>query len=135
MANRKRIDPGPAWDYMKKATYSPAIACDGWLFISGLVATGPDRTILCREDIVGQTEIVLQRLGDVLRAAGCDYSDVVATREFVVTTENYKNTADLRRKYFPEPFPAATGIVVPRLLQPGALIEMEATARIPEAAQ
>ena len=131
MTGRSRIDPGVGWEYMKKATYSPGLACDGWLFVSGLVAVGPNHTILHPGDIVGQAEVVLIRLGEVLRAAGCDYCDVVATREFIVTTENYKSTADLRRRYFTEPFPAASGIVVPRLLQSGALIEMEATARIP----
>jgi enamine deaminase RidA (YjgF/YER057c/UK114 family) len=75
---------------------------------------------------------VLEQLGEILRAAGCSYADVVATREFIVTTENYRGTGDVRRKFFSDPFPAATGVIVAGLLQPGALIELEAIAKIPD---
>jgi aminoacrylate peracid reductase len=126
----RKVNPG--WSFTSRHTFSPAIACDGWLFVSGLVASGPNRTILCPGDIVGQTTVVLEQLGEILRAAGCSYADVVATREFIVTTENYRGTGDVRRKFFSDPFPAATGVIVAGLLQPGALIELEAIAKIPD---
>jgi enamine deaminase RidA (YjgF/YER057c/UK114 family) len=101
------------------------------VFVSGLVASGPNRTILFPNDIVAQTEVILERLGEILRAASCDYDDVVATREFIVSTENYRRTADVRRRFFKDPFPAATGVIVAGLLQPDAVIELEAIARVP----
>jgi enamine deaminase RidA (YjgF/YER057c/UK114 family) len=121
----------PGWPHAAKLTYSPGVVCDGWLYVSGLVATGPNHTMLCPDDLLGQAGVVLERLGEVLREAGCDYGDVVVTREYIVSKEGYKGTADLRRRFFSEPFPAATGVIVAGLLQPGALFELEAVARVP----
>jgi aminoacrylate peracid reductase len=122
----------PGWEHFAKYTFAPAILRDGFLFISGMTAGAPDGGILCPGDIAGQTDVILRRLGEILNAAGCGYSDVVATREFVTTTDGYRKTADVRRKYFKPPFPAATGVIVAGLLRPGALIEIEAIAAIPK---
>jgi enamine deaminase RidA (YjgF/YER057c/UK114 family) len=46
--------------------------------------------------------------------------------------EGYKGTADVRREYFKNGFPAATGIVVKELLRPDALIEIDAIAVLDE---
>ena len=46
--------------------------------------------------------------------------------------DGYKGTADVRREYFPNGFPAATGVVVKELLRPDALIEIEAIAVLEE---
>jgi enamine deaminase RidA (YjgF/YER057c/UK114 family) len=123
-----RIDPG--WPHFANYAFSPAIARDGWLFVSGMTASGPGGTVLHGGDIVGQTDVILERLGEVLRSAGCDYVDVVMTRDYIVTTDNYRATADVRRKYFSPPMPAATGVIVAGLLRPGALIEIEVYARL-----
>ena len=131
-ANAKPRGVDPGWGFTSRHTFSPAIVCDGWLFVSGLVASGPGRTILCKGDIVGQTAVIYERLGEILRAASCDFQDVVVTREFIVSTENYHKTADVRRQVFKDPFPAATGVIVAGLLQPDALIEIEAIARVPD---
>jgi enamine deaminase RidA (YjgF/YER057c/UK114 family) len=127
-----KVNP-PDWGFTARHTFSPAVACDGWLFVSGLVASGPNRSILFPKDIVGQTEVILRYLGEILREASCGYEDVVATREFIVSTDNYRETAEVRRRFFKDPFPAATGVIVAGLLQPEALIELEAIARIPGA--
>ena len=82
-------------------------------------------------DIAAQADEIYKRIGEILAAAGCSYSDVVSTRDFITTTEGYAKTATVRRKYFSDPFPAATGVIVAGLLRPGALIEIEAVAALP----
>jgi aminoacrylate peracid reductase len=126
----KEINPG--WERFSKYTFAPAILRDGFLFVSGMTAGSDDGEILCPDDIAGQADVILHRLGEILTAAGCGYQDVVATREFVTTTEGYRRTADVRRKYFKAPYPAATGVIVAGLLRAGALIEIEAIAAIPK---
>ena len=121
----------PGWLHFAKYTFAPAILRDGFLFVSGMTAGGNDGEILCPGDLAGQTDVILQRLGEILAKAGCSYADVVATREFVTTTDGYRRTADVRRKYFKPPFPAATGVIVAGLLRAGALIEIEAIAAVP----
>jgi enamine deaminase RidA (YjgF/YER057c/UK114 family) len=127
----QEINPG--WAHFKKYTFAPAILRDGFLFVSGMTASGPDGRIVFPGDIASQTDVILQKLGEVLAASGCGYDDVVATREYVTTTDGYAKTADVRRRYFKAPFPAATGVIVAGLLRPGALIEIEAIAGVPRA--
>jgi enamine deaminase RidA (YjgF/YER057c/UK114 family) len=64
----------------------------------------------------------------VLEAAGSSFDDVVKTVDYITTLEGYKGTADVRREYFKNAFPAATGIVVKELVRPDALIEIDAIA-------
>lgn len=126
----KKIDPG--WSHFAKYTFSPGIERDGWLYISGATASGENGEIVCPGDICGQTEYILTRMGEVLEAAGCTYDDVVKTNDFITTTEGYRGTGAIRKKFFKEPYPASTGVIVADLLRPGALIEIEAIAKIPE---
>jgi enamine deaminase RidA (YjgF/YER057c/UK114 family) len=128
--HNREINPG--WRHFDKYTFAPAILRDGFLFVSGMTAGAIDGGILHPGDIAAQTDVILQRLGDILSAARCGYGDVVATREFITTIDGYRKTADVRRKYFKPPFPAATGVIVSGLLRPGALIEIEAIAAVPE---
>lgn len=129
----KNREINPDWSHFAKYTFAPAILRDGFLFVSGMTAGSTDGGILHPGDIAGQTDVILQRLGAILAQAGCGYGDVVATREYITTTEGYRKTAEVRRKYFNPPYPAATGVIVAGLLRPGALIEIEATAAVPKA--
>ena len=126
----KKVDPG--WSHFAKYTFSPGIERDGWLYISGATAGGENGEIVCPDDICGQTDYILDRMGEILEAADCSYDDVVKTTDFITTTDGYQGTGAVRKKYFKEPYPAATGVIVADLLRPGALIEIEAIAKIPE---
>ena len=126
----KKVDPG--WSHFAKYTFSPGIERDGWLYISGATASGENGEIVCTGDICEQTDYILDRMGEILEAADCSYDDVVKTTDFITTTDGYQGTGAVRKKYFKEPYPAATGVIVADLLRPGALIEIEAIAKIPE---
>ena len=52
------------------------------------------------------------------------------TVDYITTIENYRATADVRREFFRDEFPAATGVIVAGLLRPDALIEIDAVAII-----
>jgi len=67
-------------------------------------------------------------MGKILEAAGGSFDDVVKTTDYVTTLERYNDTAAVRRKYFRNGFPAATGVVVKALVSPEALIEIDAIA-------
>ena len=49
----------------------------------------------------------------------------------VDSTENYGKTAAVRREFFKDRFPTATGVIVAGLLREGALIEISAVAVLP----
>jgi enamine deaminase RidA (YjgF/YER057c/UK114 family) len=120
------IDPG--WSYSNRYTFSPAVRNGNLLFISGLTATDERGNIVGKGDIVAQTRQIFEKIKAILDAAGGSFDDIVKTVDYIVTIEGYKGTADVRREYFRNGFPAATGIVVKELLRPDALIEIDAIA-------
>jgi enamine deaminase RidA (YjgF/YER057c/UK114 family) len=120
------IDPG--WSYSSRYTFSPAVRKGNLLFISGLTATDEQGNLVGKGDIVAQTRQIFEKLKQILDAAGGSFADIVKTVDYIVTTEGYRETAAVRRAYFRNGFPAATGVVVKGLLRPDALIEIDAIA-------
>jgi aminoacrylate peracid reductase len=124
------IDPG--WSYSSHYTFSPAVRKGNLLFISGLTATDDKGNVVGKGDIVAQTRQIFEKIKAILAAAGGSFNDIVKTVDYITTTEGYRGTADVRREYFRNGFPAATGIVVKELLRPDALIEIDAIAVLDE---
>lgn len=113
-------------------TFSPGVIRKGNLLcISGQTSTDASGTLVAPGDMVAQTHQALSNIQRIVEAAGGSMDDVVKTTDFVTTTHNYKGTADVRRAFWRNGFPAATGIVVEQLLPPGALIEVAAIAVLP----
>ncbi|MEE2890320.1 MAG: RidA family protein [Planctomycetota bacterium] len=85
--------------------YSQAIEVDRWVFCSGQIAVVPaDGSIV--EGIEQQTKQVLLNLGEVLKAAGCGFSDVVKSTVFLSDMNNFSAMNEIYAQYFSEPFPA-----------------------------
>ena len=97
------IDPG--WSYSHRYTFSPAVRKGNLLFISGLTAIDERGTMVGKGDIVAQTRQIFEKLKAILAAAGGSFDDIVKTVDYIVTTEGYKGTADVRREYFRNGFP------------------------------
>ena len=102
------------------------------LFISGMDAALVDPSTgkaVVKGDIVEQTKVIYEKIKTVLEEAGASFDDVVKTMDYVTTMEeDYKRTAEVRRQYFGESFPAATGIIVREMAREGVLIEIDAIA-------
>jgi reactive intermediate/imine deaminase len=119
------IEPWGARDY----TYSTAVKKGNFLFISGTIARDPATgEIVGKGDIATQTDFIFQLFSEILKAAGGSLDDIVKTVDYVTTLENYKQTAEVRKKYFRNGFPAATGIIIKQLVNRNALIEIDAVA-------
>ena len=119
------IDP---WSFSKYYTFSPAVRKGNLLFISGLTATDKQGNIVGPGDIVAQTRNIFDKIKQLMEAAGGSMDDIVKTVDYITTKQGYRGTADVRREYFKNGFPAATGIVIKELLRPDALIEIDAIA-------
>ena len=129
MNGKTAINPG--WERFNKLTFAPAVRKGNMLFISGQTASeiDPDTgKAVVKGDIVEQTRTIYRKIESILDAAGAGFEDVVSTTDYITTTENYRETADVRRHYFGESFPASTGVIVKGLLNKDALIEIEAVA-------
>ncbi len=124
----KKVVVNPGWKRYERLTFSPAVRWGNLLFTSGMAATDDAGRIMHEGDIVAQTREIFKKLEAVLKEAGGSLDNVVKTVDYITTTENYKETAKVRREFFKNGFPAATGVVVKSLLRKEALIEIEAIA-------
>ena len=84
-------------------------------------------------DVGAQAEQAFATIGELLKAAGVDWSSVVSLRTYVVGTENLPGYRSARERIyadiFPEgQYPANTMLVVAGLGRPEALVEIEALA-------
>jgi len=127
----KKIMINPGWERYKKLTFAPAVRKGNMLFVSGQTGTQIDAATgkpVIKGDIVEQTRVIYEKFKAILGAAGAGFDDVVSTTDYITTTENYKDTAKIRRQYFGDNYPASTGVIVKGLLNKDALIEIEAVA-------
>ncbi len=124
------ITGGREWP--SRSTFSPAVRVGNLMFISGTTATDESNQIVGRGDIVAQTRQIFRKFEQLLAAVGASCDNIVQTTEYITTTEGYRATGEVRREFFKNGFPAATGVFVAGLLRDGALIEISAVAFIPE---
>ena len=128
----RKIMINPGWERYKRLTYAPGVRKGNMLFISGMDAALVDPATgkaVVKGDIVEQTKVIYEKIKTVLEEAGASFDDVVKTMDYVTTMEeDYKRTAEVRRQYFGESFPAATGIIVREMAREGVLIEIDAIA-------
>ena len=59
--------------------YSQAVEANGTLYVSGQIPINPETGDMIEGDIEAQTHRVLKNIGEILKAAGHDYSNVVKT--------------------------------------------------------
>ena len=117
-------------------TFAPGVIRKGnMLCIAGQTATDAHGNLKAPGDIVAQTRQALSNIQRIVEAAGGSIDDVVKTTDFVITTQHYKDTAEVRRAFWKHGFPAATGVVVEQLRPTGALIEVSAIAVLPTQAR
>jgi len=76
-------------------------------------------------DVVAQTHAIFERAAKMLAALGLGFDRVVKTVEHITPAAraNYRNTARVRREYLGPVYPAAVGVLMPRLLHREALIQ------------
>lgn len=124
---RREVNPG--WASYDGFTFSPAVIKEGQpMFVSGLNAIDEAGELVAPGDIVGQARAIYEKLGALLAEAGATPDDVMKTTDYIITRQGYAGTAQVRRDFFGDHFPAATGVVVSELLGRGVLIEVDAVA-------
>ena len=118
---RKIIHPA---DWVKSPNpYSYAIRTGDTLFMSGLVPrNGKDNTPV-GGDIKTQTTAVMENAGQLLKAAGMDFTNVVSARVYLPDGAGFQDMNGAYRRYFPEN-PPARATVVAGLAGPQYAVEM-----------
>lgn len=106
--------------------YSPCVEHNGILYISGQLPTlSPDNSI--PEGIEKQTDLVLQKIENILHNAGSEISKVLQVRVYISDISLWSKVNERYGLFFGSHKPARC-IVPTRELHYGSLIEMEVTA-------
>lgn len=100
------------------------------LFVAGQVGIAPDGTL--PPDAKAQTEVAFENIKRVLAKAGMTVRDIVKISYFVCREQDLADIRDVIKQNLPEPFPAASLVIVKALGRPEWLIEIECVASAAE---
>lgn len=104
--------------------YTPSIAIDGWVVVSGQLGT---RDGVLVDDFDGEVDQALSNLAAQLSDHGLDLSHVVKTSCFLADIDQYAAFNERYAAAFAEPRPARSAFAVAGLPK-GANVEIEAWA-------
>jgi reactive intermediate/imine deaminase len=111
--------------------YTDAVKAGGLLFLSGLVPVDEEGRVV-GGDVAEQARQIFRNMELVLQAAGCDFEDVVKVTSFLLNVGDRAAINPVRQEFFGAARPASTLVEVSALAVPGALLEIEAVAAIPD---
>ena len=107
--------------------YSQAIEAGGMVFVSGQVPINPETGNIEAKDIVSQTTQVLKNIGEILKAAGLGYENVVKTTVLLADIQEFAAMNEVYAEFFTAPYPARAAFEVGAIPK-GAKVEIEAVA-------
>jgi enamine deaminase RidA (YjgF/YER057c/UK114 family) len=105
--------------------FSRAVRVGNTVHVAGTGPVGADN-----EDAAGQTRRIFAIAQKALAEAGASFSDVVRTRMYLTHAEDWEAVGRVHGEFFGTIRPAATMVVVAKLLNPAWRIEIEFDAVI-----
>ena len=124
---RYRISTAGLWE--ARAGYSRAIVVGDSCHVSGTTDAGPDGESRHPGDAGAQARVTFGIIEHALNEAGFALEDVVRTRMYIVDPDDADAVIAVHGELFRDVRPAATMVVVARLIRPSLLVEIEADAR------
>ena len=134
--NHMQVLQPPNWPRPKG--YANGVMAKGtWICVAGQVGWDENESFASR-DLVGQSHQALRNIVAVLEQAGAGPAHVVRLTWYVTDKraylKNQRALGEVYRDVFGSHFPAMSLVVVAGLVEDGALVEIEATAVLPEGA-
>ena len=121
----RRISP-PGWPAAPPG-YSWGILAGDTLFVAGTVSADPKTGETIPGDAGEQTARAMKNVGEILKAAGLGFGNVVSCRVYLPDTRDYAAMNEVYPTFFPAA-PPARATVRARLIDPGWRIEVQCTA-------
>jgi enamine deaminase RidA (YjgF/YER057c/UK114 family) len=121
---RQCVSTGAPWE--PTVGYSRAVRSGPWIAVSGTVGINPDGSY--PPTMKEQTQRALVILQLALEKLGAKLENVIRTRMFVTDIRCWQEVAEVHGKYFGDIRPATSMVEVSKLIDPQALMEIEADA-------
>jgi 2-iminobutanoate/2-iminopropanoate deaminase len=97
-----------------------------WLFTSGTPGLLTDGSL--PNEITGQSELAWGHIVDVLKLAGMTTADIVKVTQYLTREEDVAAYAKVRSRFLGDMRPAAMLLIIPQLVWPNILVEIEVIA-------
>ncbi|XP_038601911.1 2-iminobutanoate/2-iminopropanoate deaminase isoform X1 [Tachyglossus aculeatus] len=107
--------------------YSQAVLVDRTVYVSGQLGMDPSSGQLVSGGVVEETKQALSNMGEILKAANCDFGDVVKTTVLLADINDFNAVNEIYKQYFKSNFPARAAYQVAALPK-GGRVEIEAVA-------
>uniref|UniRef100_A0AAY4EFT5 2-iminobutanoate/2-iminopropanoate deaminase n=1 Tax=Denticeps clupeoides TaxID=299321 RepID=A0AAY4EFT5_9TELE len=104
-----------------------AIVVDRTVYVSGQLGMDPVSSLLVPGGVQAQARQALVNMGEILKAAGCGYENVVKTTVLLADINDFDNVNEVYKQFFTRYFPARAAYQVAALPR-GGLVEIEAVA-------
>jgi len=118
---RKVIELDKPWT--RTVPFSLGVVGEGRiLFTAGITARDSDGEVIGKGDMRAQMEQCFRNVGDVLRAAGTDFGNVLKWTMYTTDIDEFSNNADVYKRHFINS-PASTLVEVRRLIFPEMLLD------------
>ena len=102
------------------------------VLLGGQVAWDDQRHVVGIGDMRVQAQQTFRNIQASLAVVGGEMDDVVSLVTYVTTSKGLKDIHDVRTEFFSPPYPVSTLVQVAALVEPNLLIEVTATAIVPE---
>ena len=129
MKNRTNISSGAIWE--DEVGYSRAVKIGRVVEVSGTSAIDRDK-IIAANDPYQQTKFIIRKIERAINEAGGSLEDVIRTRIYVTNINDWSAIGKAHGEFFRNIKPATTMVEVKSLIDPNFVVELEATAILPE---
>jgi enamine deaminase RidA (YjgF/YER057c/UK114 family) len=126
MSTRVNYASGSKWEDI--VGYSRMVKIGNVIEVTGTVAANENGEVVGTGDAFEQTKYIIQKIETHLARAGASLKDVVRTRMFVTDISRWEEYGRAHGEAFSNIKPCTSMIGVAALIEPGYLIEIEATA-------
>jgi len=127
---RRNISSGSPWE--EAVGYSRAVRVGNLIEVAGTTAVDDRGEVVGPGDPYLQAKFALEKIGRALAEAGAGFGNVIRTRMFVTDIGRWEAVGRAHGEVFRDIRPASTLVQVASLVRPELLVEIEATAIVPE---
>jgi enamine deaminase RidA (YjgF/YER057c/UK114 family) len=124
----QRVFSGAPWE--KEVGYCRAARAGNIVAVTGTVALDEHGAIHAPGDAYAQAQRALEIIERAIEGVGAEKKHIIRTRMFVTDISRWKDFGRAHGEFFAENPPATTMVEVQALIDPLALIEIEADAVI-----